>query len=187
MAQLVTEVMSPVVLTVVVILIVSVHSAGVVRGVALGLVATFFAGALPYGLVLMGVRRGQLSDHLLSRREQRPRMLAIALGSVAAGLLVLRWLHAPRALFALMAGMTAGLVLALAITWFWKISIHAAAASGTVTSLAIQVSLWWLLLAPLVALTSWARVEIRDHTPVQVMVGAVVGAAVAAGVLLLVF
>jgi membrane-associated phospholipid phosphatase len=187
MAQLVTEVMSPVVLTVVVILIVSVHSAGVVRGVALGLVATFFAGALPYGLVLMGVRRGRLSDHLVSRREQRPRMLAVALGSVAAGLLVLRWLHAPRALFALMAGMTAGLLLALAITWFWKISIHAAAASGTVASLAIQVSLWWLLLAPLVALTSWARVEIRDHTPVQVTVGAVVGAAVAAGVLLLVF
>jgi hypothetical protein len=187
MARLVSEVMSPVVLTVLVILVVSVHSAGLARGLALGLVATFFAGVLPYGQVLLGVRRGRLSDHYVSRREQRPRMIAIALGSVAAGLLVLRWLHAPRALFALMTGITAGLAIALAITTFWKISIHAAAASGTIASLSIQVSPRWLLLTPLVALIGWARVEIRDHTTVQVTVGAFVGAVVSAGVLLLVF
>ena len=186
MACLVTEVMSPVVLIVVVILIVAVDSAGVVRGLMLGLVAIFFAAGFPYGLVLMGVRRGQLTDHHVSLREQRPRMMAIALASVVVGLLVLLWLDAPRALFALVAAMVAGLAVALAITSFWKISIHAASAAGTVASLAILVTPWWLLAAPLVALTGWARVEIRDHTPVQVAVGAIVGAVVAAGVLLLV-
>jgi membrane-associated phospholipid phosphatase len=186
LARLVTEAMSPVVLIVFVTLIVAVHSAGVVRGLALGLVAIFFAGGLPYGLVLIGVRRGQLTDHHVSRREQRPRMMAIALASVAVGLLVLRWLDAPRALFALMAAMVAGLVVALAITSYWKISIHAAAAAGTVASLVMLVSVWWLLLVPFVVLTGWARVVIRDHTPAQVSVGAIVGAAVAAGVLLLV-
>ena len=112
--------------------------------------------------------------------------MAIALASVVVGLLVLLWLDAPRALFALVAAMVAGLAVALAITSFWKISIHAASAAGTVASLSILVSPWWLLAAPLVALTGWARVEIRDHTPVQVSVGAIVGAVVAAGVLLLV-
>jgi hypothetical protein len=186
MARLVTEVMSPVVLIVVVILIVAVHSSGAVRGLALGLVAIFFAGGLPYGLVLIGVRRGVLTDHHVSRREQRPRMMAIALASVAVGLLVLRWLDTPRALFALVAAMVAGLAVALAITSFWKISIHAAAAAGTVACLAILVSPWWLLLTPLVAVTGWARVEIRDHTPFQVLAGAIVGAVVAASVSLLV-
>jgi membrane-associated phospholipid phosphatase len=186
LARLVTEAMSPVVLIVFVTLIVAVHSAGAVRGLALGLVAIFFAGALPYGLVLIGVRRGQLTDHHVSRREQRPLMMAIALASVAVGLLVLRWLDAPRALFALMAAMVAGLVVALAITSYWKISIHAAAAAGTVASLAMLVSVWWLLLVPFVVLTGWARVVIRDHTPAQVSVGAIVGAIVAASVLLLV-
>jgi membrane-associated phospholipid phosphatase len=185
-ARLVTEVMSPVVLIVVVTLIVAVHSAGAFRGLTLGLVAIFFAGGLPYGLVLIGVRRGVLTDHHVSRREQRPKMMAIALASVVVGLLVLHWLDAPRALFALVAAMVAGLAVALAVTSFWKISIHAAAAAGTVACLAILVSPWWLLLAPLVALTGWARVEIRDHTPVQVLVGAIVGAVVAAGVLFLV-
>jgi len=185
-ARLVTEVMSPVVLIVVVSLIVAVHSAGAGRGLALGLVAVFFVGGFPYALVLIGVRRGLLTDHHISRREQRPRIMAIALASAVAGLVVLRWLDAPRALFALLAAMVAGVAVALAVTSFWKISIHAASAAGTVACLAILVSPWWLVLAPLVVLTGWARVEIRDHTPVQVLVGAIVGAVVAGGVLALV-
>jgi len=185
-ARLVTEVMSPVVLIVVVSLIVAVHSAGAGRGLALGLVAVFFVGGFPYALVLIGVRRGLLTDHHISRREQRPRIMAIALASAVAGLVVLRWLDAPRALFALLAAMVAGVAVALAVTSFWKISIHAASAAGTVACLAILVSPWWLVLVPLVVLTGWARVEIRDHTPIQVTVGAIVGAVVAAGVLLLV-
>jgi membrane-associated phospholipid phosphatase len=178
--------MSPVVLIVVVSLIVAVHSAGAGRGLLLGLVAIFFVGGFPYALVLLGVRRGLLTDHHISRREQRPRIMAIALASAVAGLLVLRWLDAPRALFALLVAMVAGVAVALAITSFWKISIHAASAAGTVACLAILVSPWWLVLVPLVVLTGWARVEIRDHTPVQVSVGAIVGAVVAAGVLILV-
>ena len=185
-ACLVTEVMSPVVLIVVVSLIVAVHSAGAGRGLALGLVAVFFVGGFPYALVLIGVRRGLLTDHHISRREQRPRIMAIALASAVAGLVVLRWLDAPRALFALLAAMVAGVAVALAVTSFWKISIHAASAAGTVACLAILVSPWWLVLVPSVVLTGWARVEIRDHTPIQVTVGAIVGAVVAAGVLLLV-
>jgi membrane-associated phospholipid phosphatase len=186
LASLVTEAMSPIVLIVIVTLIVAVHSVGAVRGLVLGLVAVFFAGGLPYGLVLIGVRRGQFTDHHISRREQRPAMMGIALASLVVGLLVLRWLDAPRALFSLVAAMVAGLAVALAITWYWKISIHAAAAAGTVASLAILVSPWWLLLVPLVVLTGWARVVVRDHTPAQVSVGAIVGATVAAGALWLV-
>jgi len=129
MARLVTEVMSPAVPVVVVIFIVAVHSAGAGRGLLLGLVAAFFSAGFPYGVVLIGVRRGRLTDHHISRREQRPRMMAIALASLAAGLLLLFWLDAPRALFALVASMVAGLAVTLAVTSFWKISIHAAVAA----------------------------------------------------------
>jgi len=185
MARVVTEVMSPVILTAAAILIVAVHSAGAARGLALGLVAMFFAVGFPYGLVLVGVRRGQLTDHHIARREQRPRMMAIALVSVVAGLLVLRWLDAPADLFAFMAAMVTGLVVGLAVTSFWKISIHASSAAGTVASLTLLVSPWWLLSAPLVVLCAWARVETRAHTPGQVCAGAIVGAVVTTAVLLL--
>ena len=185
MARLVTEVLSPVVLIVAVILIVAVNSAGVGRGLALGLVAVLFAGVFPYAVVLIGVRRGQLTDHHISRREQRPPIMVFTLASVLVGLVVLGWLDAPRDLYALLASLVVGNILALPITSFWKISIHAAAAAATVVSLAILVSPWSLLFVPLVVLTGWARVEIRDHTSGQVVAGATVGAVVAAGVLLL--
>ena len=185
MARLVTEVLSPVVLIVAVILIVAVNSAGVGRGLALGLVAVLFAGVFPYAVVLIGVRRGQLTYHHISRREQRPPIMVFTLASVLVGLVVLGWLDAPRDLFALLASLVVGNVLALPITSFWKISIHAAAAAATVVSLAILVSPWSLLFVPLVVLTGWARVEIRDHTSGQVVAGATVGAVVSAGVLLL--
>ncbi len=184
-ARVITEVFAPVVLIVVVTLVVSVHAAGAARGLGLALVAMTFAGGVPYAAILIGVRRGGIGDHHVSAREQRPRILAIGVISVALGLVVLRWLDAPRALFALLAAMGTGGVVSLAISTFWKISMHAASAAGTVACLAILVSRWWLWALPVIALTGWARVTLHDHTPAQVIIGAIVGAVVAAGVSLL--
>jgi membrane-associated phospholipid phosphatase len=39
-----------------------------------------------------------------------------------------------------------------------------------------------LVTAPLVVLVGWSRVRLADHTPAQVVVGAMVGATVAGGV-----
>jgi membrane-associated phospholipid phosphatase len=72
-----------------------------------------------------------------------------------------------------------GLAVALAITLVWKISIHTAVAAGAVVVLALVFGPALLVLAPLVALSGWARVEVGDHTPAQVLAGAAVGAAVA--------
>jgi len=184
-ARVITEVFAPVVLIVVVTLVVSVHAAGAARGLGLALVAMTFAGGVPYAAILLGVRCGGIGDHHVSAREQRPRILAIGVISVALGLVVLHWLDAPRALFALLAAMGTGGVVSLAISTFWKISIHAASAAGTVACLAILVSRWWLWALPVIALTCWARVTLHDHTPAQVIIGAIVGAVVAAGVSML--
>ena len=180
-ARVITEVLSPVVLIVVVTLVVAIDAAGL-RGIGLALITIFFAGVLPYGLVLVGVRRGLLSDHHVSRREQRPKVFAITLGSIGVGLLVLRWLSAPAELFALVAAMIAGVLVALVVSSYWKISIHAASAAGTVACLSLLVSPWWLALAPVVGLSGWARVVLHDHTPAQVWAGIAVGAAVASAV-----
>jgi len=184
-ARLVTEVLAPVVLIFVVTLIVCLHAAGLPRGLGLAFVAMAFAGGIPYGAILLGVRRGVLVDHHVSRREQRPKILAIGVVSVAAGLVVLSWMQAPRAVFALLTAMTVGGVISLAISTFWEISMHAAAAAGTVACLTVLVGPWWLIAVPVIALTGWARVVLRDHTAAQVCVGAVVGATVSTGVSLL--
>lgn len=184
-ARLVTEVLAPIVLIVVLTLLVAIHSSDDLwRGLLLAAVAIFFAGALPYSILLLGVRRGRLGDRHLLRREERPAMMVIGLISVGLGLVVMRALQAPTDLYALVVAMTAGVAVALAVSVFWKISIHTACVAGTVVVLAFLITPWSLLLAPVALLTAWARVTLGDHTPRQVVAGLIVGGLVAAGALL---
>jgi hypothetical protein len=183
-AKILTEVFAPPVLVFTLLLVVGIHSTSSIgQGLLLGAVAAFFAAGLPYAIMIVGIRRGRLSDRHLSLREQRPVMMIIGLASVSIGLLVMAWLDAPRELFALVAAMVAGVGVALAISYFWKISIHAACAAGTVAILVIVFGAAMLLWAPVIVASCWARVIRRDHTVLQVVAGVVVGATVAAAVM----
>jgi MFS family permease len=137
-AKVLTEVFAPPILVVTLLVVVGIHStSSISQGLLLSAVAAFFAAGLPYAIMLIGIRRGRLSDRHLSRREQRPAMMIIGLMSVSVGLLVMAWLDAPREFLALVAAMVAGVGVALAISSFWKISIHAACAAGSVAILVI--------------------------------------------------
>ncbi|MGW1712268.1 hypothetical protein [Streptomyces sp. NPDC002156] len=89
---------------------------------------------------------------------------------------------APRAVTALVTAMLAVLLALLAITFFWKVSVHSAVASAAVAVLTSVFGPGTLVLVPLVALIAWSRVRLRCHTVGQVTVGALVGAAVGASV-----
>lgn len=134
-------------------------------------------------ILLLGIHRGHLGDRHIRERSERPATMAIGLVSVAGGLLLTWWLGAPRALFALVAAMVAGIAVTLAITTFWKISIHTATAGGTLAVLVLEYGpTLWAGLA-LVAAVGWARVALRDHTVAQVAAGSAVGFAIAAGIM----
>lgn len=183
-ARILTEILAPIVLIVGLLFAVAIHTSPTPwRGVLYGAVTAFFAGGLPYAIMMLGIRHGHLGDRHLSERAERPVMMVIGLVSVTTGLLITRWLGAPRALFALVAAMVTGVAVALAITVFWKISIHTASAAGTLAILVLEFgpALWATV--PVVAAVAWARVVLRDHTPAQVTAGALVGSAVAATVM----
>jgi membrane-associated phospholipid phosphatase len=80
--------------------------------------------------------------------------------------------------------MLAGLVVTIAITRYWKISLHTAVAAGTVTILTIVFGPAFLATGVIAAATGWSRGHLRDHTPLQVTLGAILGALVAAAVLI---
>jgi len=71
--------------------------------------------------------------------------------------------------------MLAGLIVSLAVTIFWKVSIHTVVVAGAVVVLAFVFG----PTAPAVALIAWSRVELGDHRPAQVVVGGAFGAVVA--------
>lgn len=140
--------------------------------------AIVFTSLIPTLIILGGVRRGQLTDHHIGRREQRPIPLFLGVVSVLTGLVILAAGRAPHDVVTLVASMMAGLATATAVSLFWKVSLHTAVSAGALTALAFLFGLSLLLLLPLVVLIGWARVKLGAHTWPQVIVGSVLGAAV---------
>ena len=148
-------------------------------GTAWGLVAALFAAVLPTLFITRGVRSGRWADRNVGARGPRLVVLGFILASVALGLVVLASFGAPREL-TWYVGCMLGSVLVLAlITTTWKISIHCAVASGSVTILFLLYGPWLLTGYLLVAVTAWSRVELGDHTWAQVIAGTAAGIAAA--------
>lgn len=114
----------------------------------------------------------------VSKREDRiVPMLVSSLGALFGSYLVQSRLDDPT--LALFSNILAAMVLSLTVvTFVWKISLHTASLTATVTLLALfgDVTFSWLflLLIPVI----WARLLLRQHTPAQVLAGALTGAAV---------
>jgi membrane-associated phospholipid phosphatase len=81
--------------------------------------------------------------------------------------------------------MLAGLATALVVTLWWKLSLHTAAAAGTVAVLVVTFGPALVLAVPMVGLVAWARVRLGDHTPAQTLAGAALGGLVATTVFIL--
>jgi len=155
-------------------------------GALWGLTASLFCGAVPYAVILAGVRAGRLTDKHIRRRDQRVLPLALALASVLAGLAALLVFQATPAVVVLVLGMLGALVVIVPITAFWKISLHAAVAAGAATALTVTFGPYAAVVAwPLVVLVAAARVAMRAHTTAQVIAGGLVGSLVPYGVYLL--
>lgn len=180
-AKLVTDVLAPAYLVIGLLLVVGAATgATVIGGIGWGVLAAVFCGVIPFSFILIGVRRGRLTDQHVGRREQRIVPLGFAVASVIAGLIALWYFDAPRDLVALVVAMLAGLVVTVAVTVAWKVSVHVAVAAGTVVILCLVFGWLCLLTVPVVIAIAWSRVRLRDHTLAQVTGGAILGAGVAA-------
>ncbi len=149
-------------------------------GLGWGLLAALFTAVLPTLFISYGVRRGRWSDRNVGARRPRLVVLAFITASVAAGLILLLLLGAPRLLTGYLGFMLASAAVMALVTVGWKISIHCAVASGSVAILAFTYGPLVLCGYVLVALLGWSRVAVKDHTVAQVVVGAVLGAGAAA-------
>ena len=148
-------------------------------GLAWGAIAAIFAGVVPMVFISRGVRSGRWSDRYVGAKRPRLIVLSFIIASVGAGLALLVGLGAPGELSGYIGCMLASVAVLAAITTVWKISIHCAVASGSVTILTLLFGPWVTPAYLLVALTAWSRVVVKDHTAAQVIAGSVLGAAAA--------
>ncbi|GIJ76288.1 PAP2 superfamily protein [Micromonospora phaseoli] len=182
LARASTEVFAPAVFAAVMPLVVAVHSTtpAVAVGLGWGLLAVLFCSAVPYGIIWLGVRRGELTDHHIAVRSQRRRPLLHGLLSVLAGLAALVLLGAPRPLVALVVGMLGILAAILAVNQVWKVSAHAAISAASVAALIFVFGPAATPLLAVVGVVGWSRVRLGDHTLGQVVAGTALGPLVGA-------
>jgi membrane-associated phospholipid phosphatase len=133
-------------------------------------------------VVIYLVRRKKLDGVFENPRRQRIGiyLLASAMGAIGYGLL---WsLEAPELLVATFAAGLAAIVIFTGINLIWKISVHTAFLAGAAAILIIvygALAAWTLMLLPPVV---WARVALKQHSALQAAAGAVIAAAIVAGV-----
>jgi hypothetical protein len=181
-ARFVTELSGPAVCAVAGLLVVAIRNAGSGPGAAWGGLAAIFVAGIPLAYIAKGVKAGKWTDHHIEDRTQRAIPLAVSMGSVTAGAVLLAAVDAPHELIALVLTMLCGLALVLTVTHWWKVSIHSAVAGGLLATFVVLFGPWALLGLPILGVVAWSRTVLDAHTWPQVLVGALVGAVVAAGV-----
>jgi membrane-associated phospholipid phosphatase len=187
-ATVVTEAFSPAIIVVLLSLAVAWHATGYRVGPTFGwgLVVAVFSSVAPMVFIVTGARKGRWDGHHVRNREGRLIPLTLCGVFTAAGLAILIIGHAPRDLIALDVAMLGTLIVCLAITQAWKVSIHTAVLGGAVVTVVLLYGAWLSLLALLVVLVGWSRVQLSDHTVAQTIAGGLVGPIVGGVIFLLV-
>lgn len=179
LAKATTEILAPTVVLVAGYNAVTAGTAATVgHALVCGAVAALLGGLLPFLFILIGVRRGRLSDHHIRVRGQRHVPLLVALAGVVVGLILLVLLNAPRPLLVLFTLVIVVLVPCMVVTVWWQISVHTAIAALVGTFLMVLWGPWLAVTGAAVAAVGWSRVVLRAHTVAQVCAGTVVGAAI---------
>jgi hypothetical protein len=146
------------------------------------LVASVFVVGIPAVNILTRIRNGEASDIHLANRQQRITPFLLGFTSALIGSLILLWAGAPRPVVVLAVAYLVASLITIAITLFWKVSIHTALNAGCLTAALLlfrgAASPFIVLLAPLV----WARVRRGRHTMAQAILGIPLVAVIAFGV-----
>lgn len=124
-------------------------------------------------------RKKLVSDMHVTERSQRAPVLLVAAVSMILGTILLLLANAELVLFQEIGGIFIGLAVCFAVTLCWKVSIHSAVA----TYVALAATSGIPIIGPVIALLfsaviGWSRVQIRHHTPSQVLVGQIIGCGV---------
>jgi hypothetical protein len=144
-------------------------------GVGWSIVALLILSGLPLVYILIGMRKGWVSDLELSNREERPRFILVSLSSDILALVILYIGGAPHLVWLLALIYACLGITMFTISNYWKISLHMVGVSGFSTILVYVFGLgaWWVFLSlPIVA---WARTFRKKHTPTQLIAGAIGG------------
>jgi len=142
-----------------------------------------FTGILPAVPIFILMRKGEVNDIFISKKEERtmPYLFSL-LAYVFWAMFMWRTMQFPMFIVAMGMGSAASIFVIVIINLKWKISAHAAGVGGLTAAIfgvsyRMAINPLWLftLILGISALVALSRIELKAHTPGQVMAGFVVG------------
>ncbi len=128
-------------------------------------------------LIYVGVRSGRYSDPSVSMREQRKSLYVIGGFFMLLLLTILAWSHAPLILIGcLTSAILATLVGFMINQRFTKLSLHSVGIAGCTTVLLLIFPILGIVMVLFMPLVGWARIRLKHHTPLQILIGWIVSA-----------
>ena len=135
-------------------------------------VCLFFGVFLPVAYVGFLLHKGVIEEVFIAHMTDRKGPLWVLVLSCSVGVGMLYGLKAPFGVLVVMMWYTGLAVLAGVMLFWWKISLHAIGAWGTLGVLFFLFGLPALAYLPLALAISWSRIALGVHTTGQVLGGA---------------
>jgi len=185
-AHYVSNILSPVAISLPFVLLVALyHAQNVPMALLSALIVLFFLSFGPMIYILIGVRMGKFSDPDVSMRSQRVGPFLFGIGSSLVGFVTLFVTHGPKNLQTLVLITIISGVVMMVVTLWWKISIHASSLAAVATVLTALYGLVLLTSFVLLIAVCWSRVVLRRHTLGQVVAGSLVSIALTSLILVI--
>jgi membrane-associated phospholipid phosphatase len=135
-------------------------------------VSTFFTSIGPMLYVFWLYASDRISDLDMSVRREREMVFSAFVIFDLFGAISLWLIHAPPLMIAAMLGYFVSTLIVQFITRYWKISTHALGITAPLTALTLLYGRQPLPFLVLIPMVCWARVYLKAHTIMQVLVGA---------------
>lgn len=172
MAEIISYVFHPLLIVVPTLVIAMVQLGSTVWEAIFWTVLSVAIVNLPMALLLFwGVRSGKYSDASVSIREQRTSIYAVGGACLVILLAVLIIGKAPVVIIACLVSAVIATALGFWINRYTKLSLHSAAMAGCTAVLLWTAPLIGVVMAIFAPLVGWARIRLKHHTPVQILIG----------------
>ena len=137
------------------------------------------ASILPvFGVIIYLVRSQKLESTFINVRKQRTKIYLLAGVCAGVGCVILYYLEAPKELIATFVAGLSAVVVFMCVNFLWKISLHTALITASVTVLVILYGSIAAVTVVLVPLIAWSRIELKHHSLAQVAAGALFAAVI---------
>jgi hypothetical protein len=101
-----------------------------VSGLGWAILILVIVTGIPLAYLLVGRKRGWVTDMEMTQRSERPRFILVSLSSDVLAILLLGAIHGPHLLIVIVLAYFCLAITMLTISNFWKISLHMAGVGG---------------------------------------------------------